>query len=89
MRVYTPYAIKPSKALYIKTARGAAHLTVKELAELIDVSPRTVQNWEQGRNEPDEQTMSAIYKATGAISGALPYLDKLRAENPGKWGKPK
>jgi putative transcriptional regulator len=49
---------KPSRSftvtpLSIKETRQQYHLTQAEFAQLLDVSLRTYQNWEQGRREPD------------------------------------
>jgi len=37
----------------IKETRQRYNLTQEEFAQLLDVSPRTLQNWEQGRREPE------------------------------------
>lgn len=37
----------------IKETRQKYNLTQNEFAQLLDVSPRTLQNWEQGRREPE------------------------------------
>jgi DNA-binding transcriptional regulator YiaG len=36
----------------IKRIRRENEWTVKDLAEKLDVSPRTIENWEQGRRFP-------------------------------------
>ena len=37
----------------IRETRQKYNLTQNEFAQLLDVSPRTLQNWEQGRREPE------------------------------------
>ncbi|MBI2433588.1 MAG: helix-turn-helix domain-containing protein [Candidatus Hydrogenedentes bacterium] len=49
---------KPSRAHEvfppeIKKVREGLHLSQSEFARLIGVSPRTLQNWEQGRRQPE------------------------------------
>jgi putative transcriptional regulator len=50
--------IKPSRKFEvtphsIKETRQKYNLTQSEFAELLDVSLRTLQNWEQGRRDPE------------------------------------
>lgn len=44
------YEVTPQS---IKETRQRYNLTQEEFAQLLDVSPRTLQNWEQGRREPE------------------------------------
>ena len=37
----------------VKKIRRSLHISQSEFALMIGVSPRTLQNWEQGRREPD------------------------------------
>lgn len=48
---------KPNK---IKTFRKSQKWTVKELAEKLDVSPRTVESWEQGRRNPSGPVLKLL-----------------------------
>jgi len=50
--------IKPSRIFKyntpdVKKIRRSLHISQSKFALMIGVSPRTLQNWEQGRREPD------------------------------------
>lgn len=49
-------------SLRIKTLRKHLGLSVEQFGKLFFVSPRTVENWEQGIREPRGMTRAAIEK---------------------------
>jgi putative transcriptional regulator len=46
----------------IKNIRESLNITQRQFANAIDVSIRTVQEWEQGRRSPDRRSKDAIKK---------------------------
>lgn len=63
----TPHSIKETRQKY--------NLTQEQFAQLLDVSPRTLQNWEQGRREP-EGPAKVLLKVAAAHPEAL--LDTIK-----------
>lgn len=47
---------------FIAKNRNLQNLTQKELAELLDVNPKTVSKWERGVNAPDIAVLSDLAK---------------------------
>ena len=47
-----PSRVMKMEALDIKDVRGRLRVSQTEFARMIGVSPRTLQNWEQGRRTP-------------------------------------
>ncbi len=77
--------IKPSRAftvtpLSIKETRLQYHLTQAEFAQLLDVSLRTYQNWEQGRREP-EGPAQVLLKVAAAHPEAMTHNCTLRGHS--------
>ena len=56
----------------IKSARTAANMTQKELAESIGVTTRTIQFYEQNKRQPKNAT--AIIKLAGALKVSTDYF---------------
>lgn len=48
-------AKKPTAAQRLTAFRDARDLTQGEFADKLDISVRTLQNWEQGRTKPDRR----------------------------------
>jgi putative transcriptional regulator len=68
------YEIKPPE---IKTVREKLKVSQNEFALMIGVSVRTLQNWEQGRREP-EGPAKALLRI--ALRNPSAVLDALHAE---------
>jgi len=68
------YEIKPPE---IRMVRERLHASQDEFALLIGVSPRTLQNWEQGRRRP-EGPAKALLRIAARNPKAV--LDALHAE---------
>lgn len=66
--------VNPS--IRIRIARKRAGLTIRELAEKIEVSPTTIQNIESGKVDPRMSTMQKIAEACGVSTDKLwpPYV---------------
>jgi putative transcriptional regulator len=47
-------------ATIIKNIRATLNMTQQEFVYAVDVSVRTVQDWEQGRRSPDRRSLKAI-----------------------------
>ncbi len=67
----TPHSIKETRQKY--------NLTQEEFAQLLDVSPRTLQNWEQGRREPQGPAM-VLLKVAAVHPEAI--LDTVKKQTP-------
>lgn len=52
----------------LEAARVNAHLTQKELAEILGVSNVTVVNWEKGKTEPSISQLKKISELSGIPS---------------------
>ncbi len=52
----------------LEAARVNAHLTQKELAEILGVSNATVVNWEKGKTEPSLSQLKKISELSGIPS---------------------
>jgi DNA-binding transcriptional regulator YiaG len=71
---YTRRAVNPeafrkgqavsSYAAGVSAARQKLGLTQQEMAVLLGISPRTLQNWEQGQREPDQAAKILLRVAT-------------------------
>ena len=46
------------QAASVTAARAKLGLSQREMATLMGISPRTLQNWEQGQREPDSQDVA-------------------------------
>ena len=55
------------KAIEIKRIRARLELSQSEFAELIDVSVRTLQDWEQGRHEPNAAAARLLELANAGL----------------------
>lgn len=44
----------------VKESRAAAGLSQKDMADLLSIPKRTIENWEQGVNEPPEYLVKLI-----------------------------
>jgi transcriptional regulator with XRE-family HTH domain len=63
----------------LRALRRAAGLTQKEIAQSLDVTTRTIKNWESGATEPAEPYKSAFSKlahlrekgGAGAVNSAV------------------
>lgn len=62
---------------YFKSLRANQKLTQQEVAEKLDVTVTTIQNWEGGKNIPDIQNLKAISKVFNTPSD---YLFSLLVE---------
>ena len=49
----------------LRAARTSAGVTQQTVAQLLQVTPQTVRNWEAGRHEPTEQTIDDLAAAYG------------------------
>ncbi len=49
----------------LKQARNYAGLTVYELANILNVTPQTICNWEAGKSNPRTDMIDSFAKATG------------------------
>lgn len=54
----------------IKEARVAADLTQKEVCELLNIPPRTLQDWEAGRRNPPAWAEALILEKLVAAEAA-------------------
>ena len=55
------------KATEIKRIRSRLELSQSEFAELIDVSVRTLQDWEQGRHKPNAAAARLLELANSGL----------------------
>ena len=65
------YEIKPSE---IKMVRESLNVSQNEFALMIGVSVRTLQNWEQGRRQPEGPAKALLRIATKNPSAVLEAL---------------
>ncbi len=49
----------------ISQRRKEIHMTQEQLAETMHVARQTVSHWENGRRQPDEETLAALYEVLG------------------------
>ena len=54
-----------SLAIRISTTRKARGMTMSTLAQLCDVSPTAVSNWESGNTTPREESLAAVARSLG------------------------
>ncbi len=71
--------IKPGRVfrynlLDIKKIRRSLHISQSEFALMIGVSPRTLQNWEQGRREPEGPAKALLRVASKNPKAVLEAL---------------
>ena len=71
----------PQIGVLLKEARQTKNLTQKELAELLNVTPVTVRNWESGRSTPDIDTLYKICHVLGLKVVDLFATEKERGNN--------
>ena len=55
-----PSRVFEYKPVDIKRIREKLHFSQTKLAHMIGVSPRTLQNWEQGRREPTKTAQAIL-----------------------------
>ena len=58
----------------VKKIRTSLHISQSEFALMIGVSPRTLQNWEQGRREPDGPAKALLQVASKNPKAVLEAL---------------
>ncbi len=58
----------------IKKIRNSLHVSQSEFALMIGVSPRTLQNWEQGRREPEGPAKALLRVASRNPKAVLEAL---------------
>ena len=58
----------------IKEIRNSLHVSQSEFALMIGVSPRTLQNWEQGRREPEGPAKALLRVASRNPKAVLEAL---------------
>lgn len=69
----------------IKKYRKENHFTQKELAEKLDVTVRTIQNYESGNREPNFKTLEKIAKAIGiSINKLIGANEKINIDVEGE-----
>lgn len=64
----------------IKLLRERHHLTQQEVAEKLNVKPKTYQAWEQNRSQPNATTIIEIGKLYGVALNDLIQVDLSRYE---------
>jgi transcriptional regulator with XRE-family HTH domain len=64
----------------LKMFREAAGLSQVRLAELAEVSPRTIQNWEYGKRSFDFETAVQLAKALGVSLDELAAVTQAETE---------
>jgi transcriptional regulator with XRE-family HTH domain len=57
--------VRSPKAAVCRAARAYAYLTRVELAELLGVHATTIDRWEAGRREPNDDEIAALCDACG------------------------
>ena len=62
----------------IKTVREEKHMTQDQLAEQLHVTRQTVSNWENGKTEPDVDTLTRIAEVFDLSVETLIYGQKKR-----------
>lgn len=60
----------------IKKLRNVANMTQEELAERLHVTRQAISSWENGKNQPDVQTLEAIAKEFGVTIEEVIYGTK-------------
>jgi transcriptional regulator with XRE-family HTH domain len=66
---------------HVRTARLDRGLTQKQLAELLEVTSSTINNWERGRSTPALQTLPKLVSFLGydpAMDGGAPEVARMR-----------
>lgn len=61
---------------FVRETREALHMSRQVFAFKIDVNPRTLERWEQGRSQPNEQA-SALIRLVRKFPDALERLESL------------
>ncbi len=61
----------------LKTKRNELNLSQRALAELMEISVRTLQDWEQGRRKPNEFTKKAVLEKINKIKEDLKMYGKV------------
>ena len=66
------------QAASVTAARAKLGLSQREMASLMGISPRTLQNWEQGQREPDQAAKMllrvAVLHPQSVLDAAEPVL---------------
>ena len=65
----------------IKTLRENMNLTQKELADILDVSDKTISKWETSRGYPDISILPELAKALGVSVAELLTNNIVRNNN--------
>ena len=55
----------------LRQARGRSRMTQVQAAEMLEVTPQTVRNWESGRNEPPDSAVRKMAKLYGLTVESL------------------
>jgi len=66
----------------VKAIRANLHKAQSEFALMIGVSISTLQNWEQGRRQPEEPARALLKVAAENPAAVAAALDPSRAPNP-------
>ena len=72
----------------LKEARAGANLSQEELAKRIGVSRQTISNWENGRSEPDLETLGRIAELLGVEKPEISITHLEGGENYTYRGEP-
>jgi transcriptional regulator with XRE-family HTH domain len=82
----------PGLGLRIKQARGRKHLTQRQLADLVEVDRKTIDNWENERTTPGADRIAALEVHLGSLSVAPsapdPVEEAVRAISAIEWLSP-
>jgi DNA-binding XRE family transcriptional regulator len=81
----------PRLGLLIKQARGRKHLTQRQLATLVEVDRKTIDNWENERTQPSVSSIAALEVHLGSLTGAPapdPAEEAIRAIREIEWLSP-
>ncbi len=73
-RRLVPARVRVYHAVDVKRIRSGLHVSQRQFAMLIGVSTATLQNWEQGRREPEgpaKALLSVVEKEPAAVLKAL------------------
>jgi DNA-binding XRE family transcriptional regulator len=65
----------PGLGVRIKQARGRKHLTQRQLAALVEVDRKTIDNWENERTQPSVSSIAALEVHLGSLTGSPPAPD--------------
>lgn len=68
-----------AQAASVTAARAKLGLTQREMATLMGISPRTLQNWEQGQREPDQAAKMLLRVAVRHPQSVLDAVEPVLA----------